>query len=114
MKKYLFVWVILFSFSFGASAEEEAVAPQEMLPEYYPKYSPEKGRINEIDFGNKVFKVNGVFFDLADPVKVYFPSTKNGTLNMLREGQSILYDLNPNGRINSIWVLPSELSVPES
>lgn len=43
MKKYLFVWVVLFSFSFGASAEEEAVAPQEMLPEYYPKYSPEKG-----------------------------------------------------------------------
>lgn len=113
MKKLLMILAVTFAFSSLAYAEEEAVEPQQMLPEYYPKYSPEKGRINVLDLRNGEFQVSGALFEFSDMVKVYFPSTPNGNLTMLREGQSILYELNSNNKITSVWVLPSSLEVME-
>jgi hypothetical protein len=113
MKKLMMILAVTFAFSSLAYAEEEAVEPQEMLPEYYPKYSPEKGRIVDLDLRKGVLQIGGALFDYSDMVKVYFPSTPNGNLTMLREGQSILYELNSNNKITSIWVLPNSLEVME-
>jgi hypothetical protein len=106
--------MLLLSISFGVFAEEDAINPQDLLPEYYPKYSIDRGRINEINYREDIFKLNGVLFNLNDTVKVYFTSTKNGNLTMLREGQSILYELNSDNEITQIWVLPKELFIPAS